>query len=625
MPSESTGINQTMEQALRDLAELRVFQGPARDFWPRFVSGVGNLIAANKVTILVRQQSDPSAPPTWRKVGEWSATGGASRILVAFTSQLETVAERCASHGSALFPLEPVPARGAGHFVVAIRLTLARNDEPCVASCLMSEVNDATAREGLLRLGLTADVPASYQVNLAGQQARSDVQKFASALDLMAQVNVEKRFLAAALALCNGLATHFQCDRVSLGWLEAGYVRLRAISRTEKFDRQMAAARALEIAMEECLDQDDEVQFPAPEGSTVVTRDHAQFVADQKAGHVCSLPVRLDQKAVAVLTCERQAAGFSDVELQQLRLVADQIARRLGDLKHHDRWFGARWATTTKEFCGKLVGPEHTWAKVLAVLITILLAVFFFLKVDYRVEGNFLLKSDDVAFLTAPFDGYISRVLARPGDLVKKGTDLLRLDTADLELEESAALADLNRYRSEAEKARAAESLAEMRIALSLAAQAQSRLDLVQHRLSQAAVKSPFSGVVAEGDLRERLGAPVKQGDALFKVARIDTLYVEAEISERDVHEILGRSTGEIAFVSQPKLKYPIRIERIEPAAFPKNNGNVFVVRCSFLQGPESWWRPGMSGLCKLNVEKRTLVWIFTHRTVDFLRMMLWW
>ena len=29
--------------------------------------------------------------------------------------------------------------------------------------------------------------------------------------------------------------------------------------------------------------------------------------------------------------------------------------------------------------------------------------------------------------------------------------------------------------------------------------------------------------------------------------------------------------------------------------------------------------------LCKLSVEKRSLFWILTHRTVDFLRMKLWW
>jgi hypothetical protein len=117
----------------------------------------------------------------------------------------------------------------------------------------------------------------------------------------------------------------------------------------------------------------------------------------------------------------------------------------------------------------------------------------------------------------------------------------------------------------------------------------------------------------------------VKQGDALLKIARLDTLYVEGQINERDVHEILGRKDGEIAFVAQPRLKYPVRVEKIEPAASPKKEGNFFVVRCSMVAERQPWWRPGMSGVCKFNVEKRTLAWIISHRTVDFLRLKLWW
>jgi multidrug resistance efflux pump len=210
----------------------------------------------------------------------------------------------------------------------------------------------------------------------------------------------------------------------------------------------------------------------------------------------------------------------------------------------------------------------------------------------------------------------------------------VKLDTSDLELEEAAALADLSRYAREAEKARAeAErsggfrqaSLADMRINEALAAQAQARLDLVRHRLKQATLKAPFDAVLVEGDLRQRIGSHVKQGDPLFKVARLDTLYVEAEIPERDVHRILEKSTGEIAFVTQPKLKFPVSIVRVEPAAFPKEGQNVFLARCSVEGAVQPWWRPGMSGVCKIDVEKRTLLWIISHRTVDFLRMFLWW
>ena len=105
----------------------------------------------------------------------------------------------------------------------------------------------------------------------------------------------------------------------------------------------------------------------------------------------------------------------------------------------------------------------------------------------------------------------------------------------------------------------------------------------------------------------------------------MEGIFVEAEINQRDVHELKLGSPGEVAFVTQPKLKYKIRVDRIYPAAFPKEGENVFIVRCALVDPPADWWRPGMSGLVKLEAGERTLLWILTHRTVDFLRMWLWW
>ena len=621
MSHESRTTQPRLAKALEQLVQLRGYTGPPKDFWPRYLEAMQQLTAADHGVLLVRNPDQP-----WRRILDWPVDSTPSRMLTAFFTHLNEVADRAAREGGLMVPLEAKAGPAAGNFVVACRLDLSQaQKEECVVAALLSEMNEPDAREALLRLRLAGHAPESYQLNLATRQARADVEKFAAALDLALAVNVEKHFLAAALAFCNGVATRFNGDRVSLGWLEGGYIRLRAISRTEKFDRQMAAARALEVAMEEALDQDEEVVWPPPEGATAVSRDHQQFAEDQKIGHVGSLPLRTDKKPVAVVTCERQGAPFSLTELQQLRLACDLVTPRLADLQRRDRWFGARWATTAREQCARLIGPEHTWAKLLALLVAVLLGLLFFLRVPYRVEGNFLLRSDELAHLTAPFDGYIDQVLVRPGDAISEGAPLLRLKTSELELEESFALADLNRYQREAEKARAARSLAEMRISEAMSDQARARLEMVRYRISQAVIKAPFAGVIVEGDPRERLGAPVKAADVLFRLARIDTLYVEAEVNERDVHEILGRSTGDIAFVSQPKRKYPVHITTVEPAAVPKNEANVFLVRCAVESGPQPWWRPGMSGVCKFNVEKRTLFWILTHRTVDFLRLKLWW
>ena len=263
--------------------------------------------------------------------------------------------------------------------------------------------------------------------------------------------------------------------------------------------------------------------------------------------------------------------------------------------------------------------------KVGALLGAAAVGVLLFGHFNYRVEGNYLLKSEGVAFLTAPFDGYIREVGSKPGDHLEAGAVLLRMDTDELAIEEANAIADQVRFQREAEKARATNGLAEMRISMALAEQAKARLDMARHRIAQSVIKAPFEGIVIEGDLRERIGAPIKQGDALFKISKMEGIFVEAEINQRDVHELKLGSPGEVAFVTQPKLKYKIRVDRIYPAAFPKEGENVFIVRCALVDPPADWWRPGMSGLVKLEAGERTLLWILTHRTVDFLRMWLWW
>jgi multidrug resistance efflux pump len=617
MQTESSGFTQDNAKALGEFSELRQFPGAPREFWPRFLAASARLISADTMVLILGQ---PGKTPRWAKLGEWTASPAPSRMRSTFYTSLEAVAERTLRESSMFLEQD----KATGTFVIAVRLSLSKPDEEVILAGLGIDFTEAAARDALVRLGLAADTPALYQAGQTARQSASDVEKFAAVLDLLVPVNDADRFLSAALAFCNGIATRFGCDRASLGWLEGGSIHLKAISRTEQFDRRMAAAQALESVMEECLDQDEEILWPPPEQSATVARVHEKFASEQKSGLICSLPIRQDGKAVAVLTCERSQNAFKETELQQLRLACDQVSRRLSDLKRREGWLWARWKRALHERAAEWFGPEHAWSKLTAAGTALVLLALFIVRVNYRVEGTFILRSDEASYLTAPFDGYIDEVLVRGGDAVKKGGTLLSLNRNELLLDQSAALADLARYQREAEKARAAKNLAEMRIDEALAQQAQARLDLVRFRLENAVIKSPFDGLVVEGDLRERIASPVKQGDALYKVARIDSLYAEAEVSEKDVKEILGRSKGEIAFVSQPKNKYPVTVEVLQPAAVTKKDGNVFLVRLKPANSPEAWWRPGMTGLCKLEVEKRTLFWILTHRTVDFLRMKLW-
>jgi RND family efflux transporter MFP subunit len=607
------------EEMIRDFDRIRRFSGPPAEFWQAFLEESARLAGARVAILLLK----PEAGAPWGRMALWPAESRNDAKVAGPNPRIDEAADAAARDGFAVAVPDGKAARTEGA-LVAVRLKL-QEERLSVAVYLLAPAAALAPREAAARLVLVADAPAVYQLGQAALRARSDVAKFAEALDLMVLLNAQTRFMAAAMTFCNEIASRYRCDRVSLGWLKGAYVRLRAISHMEKFEKKTDVVQSLEAAMEEAFDQDEEILWPPGEGSHAVVRDHERFSREQGSRHIVSLTIRLDDKPEAVLTCERSAAPFSEEEVRGLRVLADQSARRLGDLQRRDRWFGARAAAGLREGLARFLGPEHTFAKAAGIVVFVALAFLIFGKLDYRVEAPFVLKTDDLAYVPAPFDGYIREVNVKIGDPVKKGAPLLSLDTRELAIEESTAIANQNRYRREAEKALAQKALADMKVARALEDQARAQLDLVRYHAEHADIRAPFDGIVVEGEMKELLGAPVKKGDVLFKVARIEKMYAELKVNERDVHEVKAGAKGEIAFVTRPDMKFPLAVERIDPVAVTEEGENVFLVRVLFPEGVSPWWRPGMSGVAKIEAGRRNVLWIFTHRTVDFLRIFLWW
>jgi len=608
-------------RGMRMVEQLRHFPGPPVQFWPSLLEAT-SLLSGAELALLLRKSGEETK--NWQRVAIWPAELANSPIVQSIHRLSPELANAADENQTALTPLNNSTNPNYANYGLALKLEVGSPQEGVVAVFYLPDFSEAQAASALRCLRLVADTPQTYRLQRAAVESQAKLSHFSSVLDLMALLNAQHRYLAVAMTLCNELAARHKCDRVSLGWLEGEYVKLQAISHTERFEKKMEAIRTLEQTMEEALDQDELLVWPPPEGDTRINRDHEHYAEDQKVKFLCSIPLRLSGETVGVITCERNSESFGEDEQRLLSLCGEMAVRRLSELKRTDRWFGARLATALRENMAKLVGVEHTWAKVIAILVAIGLGVLFFGRMNYRVEAPFILRTENVAILTAPFNGFIDEVPVEVGDLIPPGGTLLKLDTKDLLLEEASALADLDRYTREAEKGRANNSLADMRIAEAQADQARARLELVRYRLNQATIKSPFAGVVVEGDLKKRLGAPVKQGDALFKLARTDRMYVECDVKEYDIHDVHGEATGEIAFLSQPKLRFPVKLERIEPAAHAKDEDNIFIVRCQFAGLVQDWWRPGMSGVTKINVGKRTFFWIIAHRTIDFLRMFFW-
>ncbi|MBK8858419.1 MAG: efflux RND transporter periplasmic adaptor subunit [Opitutaceae bacterium] len=616
-----TEDTEAFRSAMAGLEQLRRFAGPAAEFWKNYLEALRSLTDAAVVVIARRRGTEAT---DWGRVGCLPTAAPTDPALREFWIRVETLAQQAAAQGATMLDWTPSGFRRTDR-ALAVRLEADRAEEVWVAIILLSGSEAATAAEALRRLQLAAYVPSHFQLRRVAAHLQSGEGGAASVLDLVALLNRTRRFMEAAMALCNELSARQRCDRVSLGWERNGYVRIRAMSHTDKFERKMEAVQAMEAAMEESLDQGEAIIWPAPPGEEQITRDHEKFSTVQGSRYLCSVPLRLGDRPVGVLMFERQDEAFEEDEVRDLLIAADLSAPRMAELDRHDRWFGARWATEFREQVERLSGPRHTWSKVIAAAVTVLLAVLLLGRTTHRVEAPFTLRAEKVSYLTAPFNGFIGEVSAEPGASLKQGDRLLSLDTRDLLLEEAAALADRDRYEREAEKAQAENTLAEMRIAQAQAEQARVRLQMVRNRLSLSVLSAPHDGYVVEGDLKQRIGAPVRQGDVLFRVSDLATAYVEARVSERDVQEVRVGAKAEIAFASQPKLKFPVRVQLLEPVAVSDNAGNVFIVRCVLDTRQGDWWRPGMTGLAKIEGERQTFFWILFRRTVDYLRLQFWW
>jgi hypothetical protein len=116
----------------------------------------------------------------------------------------------------------------------------------------------------------------------------------------------------------------------------------------------------------------------------------------------------------------------------------------------------------------------------------------------------------------------------------------------------------------------------------------------------------------------------VETGKLLFEIAPLHGYRVMLEVDDRDIARLALRQSGELVLSGLPGLALPIEVRRITPVAVQRDGRNVFAVEASITQPAPAGLRPGMEGIGKVTVGQRSLLWIWTHGLIDWLRLSLW-
>lgn len=456
-------------------------------------------------------------------------------------------------------------------------------------------------------------------------KAKETNERLKMVLDLLASVVEHERFRPAAMAFVTSLATKLECDRVSLGFKVRNKLNVSALSHTAEFGKQMNLVRAIGSAMDEAIDQRAVIVYPlAPDATLLVTRAHAELSRQHGAGTICTIPLVSEEKSFGGLTLERPVDRVFDQDTIELcETVATLTGPILEGKRKEDRWLITKAGHSLAGQLKKLFGPGHLVLKMGAILAAAIVIFFVFAKGDYRVSANTTLEGTVQRVVSAPFNGYMSEAKARAGDIVQEGDLLCLLDDRDLKLEHLKWSTQREQLLKEYREAMAKHGRAQVQIIKAKIDQAEAEISLLNEQLARTKVVAPFRGVVMKGDLSQSLGAPVERGQVLFEVAPLESYRVIVQVDERDIADVAVGQRGELVLPSMPGDLFPLVIDKITPVSTAKEGRNYFRVEAQ-LKDVSERLRPGMEGVGKISIDRRKLIWIWTHEAIDWIRLKLW-
>jgi len=450
-------------------------------------------------------------------------------------------------------------------------------------------------------------------------------QRLQIVLDLLTSALGHERFYGAASAFVTALATRLGCERVSVGFIKGGRVRVRAVSHSAHFGKQTNLVRGIGGAMDEAIDQQSSIVYPSRPGrETRVVRAHAELAREAEAGAICTIPLIEGRRFVGALTLERAAdRPFDSMTIELCEVLAGVAGPVLEVQRRDDRWLAVKAVDTGWRHLKDLVGPGRAGLKLGVGACAAVVLLLALARGEYRVSARTVMEARTRLAAVAPFAGYVKEAPARAGDLVRQNQLLAVLDDREIRLERLKWLSQAEQLGRQRDQAMAKRDAAAVQIFGAQVDQARAQVALLDDQLSRTRLLAPFDGTVVIGDLSQSIGAPVERGQVLFEVAPLADYRVVLQVDERDVTDIVLGQRGELLLTAWPADAVPFTVETITPVSTAREGHNYFRVEARLDRTPDRL-RPGMEGVGKIAVGRRLLAWIWTRQAIDWARLKVW-
>lgn len=350
-----------------------------------------------------------------------------------------------------------------------------------------------------------------------------------------------------------------------------------------------------------------------------------QLHSDQNASLVVSFNLCLERKpesdlayaAVLMIVPQREDSIDTTSCVQWIEMIRNSVQAWIGI------WWlcycGRRWQKSRKNWLA--IWSQRRWAYTLSVLVAL---VCLWVPVPYWPQRKCILEPAKTSFVASPLDGVIEEISVKPGDEVKQGETLARLEDEQLRWQLSTAQAEYETAAKRRDTALAARTAGDLRMAQLEQDKQKVIITSIQKQLQNLELCSPVTGVIVQGDVIESKGLPVARGATLFEVAPLDRMRVEIHLTTRDLANIeIGQSVT-LRVDTDRSQTWTAKIIRIAPRAKVIDSQVVFVAVAE-IDNPSGILRPGMNGSVCITAGSKSLGWLLFSKPYDWVLGKLYW
>lgn len=515
----------------------------------------------------------------------------------------------------------------AGH-PVQLAYPLAAGD--ALHGAVVLELLDASPEAARLAARLT-HWGAGWMADLFAQrelsQARQRLDESAFLFEVSLAALAEPDFRQAGLTLVNKLAARFGCHQVQLALADGPALQTAAVSHSAWFDERANLTSLARAAMTEAFDQRRQVAWPedtATPDLNTLRMAHGRYATDSGSLALASQPLALGAAPpFAVLLFERNTV-FQPAELKGMELLAGVLAPVLEHKHARDESLAHHTRRSLRHAAVRLTDASHPGLKLGAGALALLLLIAAVVPVEHRVSSPAIVEGAVQRAAVAPFDGFLREAPARAGDIVKAGQVLARMDDRELQLEKVRWETELEMAQRKEREAMAQSDRVNQRLSAAQANQARAQLDLALSKLSRVALVAPFDAVVVKGDLSQQLGAPLEMGKTLFELAPLASWRVMLKIDERDIARVQPGQGGELVLTGAPGERWHFKLKSVTPVSVVEEGRNYFRAEAELAGQEGVKLKPNMEGVAKVVVGERSLLWVWTHRFTDWVKLAFW-